>query len=112
MTFLSTEDVAVLQKKRSFSMQYRCHVTKKSEEECVKNILFVQQLSTEKYRLSFSLDLNGSATTTVPMHFIYWATTAVTNHNTNFIHISILMHFPYHKFYAFHFIQLRETRTI
>jgi hypothetical protein len=42
-----------------------------------------------------------------PRHFICWATTVVTNYNTNFIHISILMHFPcYHKFYVFHFIQL------
>jgi len=69
MVFLSTVDVAVLQNRHSLSMQYRCHATKKSEEECVKNILFVHQLSTEKYRLSISIDLNGSATITIPMHY-------------------------------------------
>jgi hypothetical protein len=103
MTFLSTVDVAVLQNRHSLSMQYRCHATKKSREECVQNILFVHQLRKEKYGPSFS----------IPMHFLYWATTAVTKHNTNFIHISILMHFPcYYKFDAFHFIQLPDTRTI
>ena len=45
------------------SMQQRCHATKKNEE-CVQNILFVHQPSTEKNRLSFSSDLNGFATTT------------------------------------------------
>jgi hypothetical protein len=47
MVFLSTVDVAVLQNRHSLSMQYRCHATKKSGEECVQNILFVQQLSTK-----------------------------------------------------------------
>ena len=70
MTFLSTADVAVLQKRHSLSMQYRYHATKKSGEECVQNILFVHQLSTEKYRLSFSIALNVSATTTIPVHII------------------------------------------
>jgi len=32
--------------------------------------LFVHQLSTKEYRLSSSIDLNGSATTTIPTHFI------------------------------------------
>jgi hypothetical protein len=81
MTFLGTVDVAVLQNKHSLSMQYRCHATKKSGEECVKNILFVHQLGAEKHRQSFSIHLNGSGSTTIPMHFIYWATTAMTNHN-------------------------------
>jgi len=84
MTFLSTVDVAVLQNKHSLSKRYRWHATKKSGEECVKNILFVHQLGTEKHRQSFSIDLNGSASTTIPTHFIQWATTAVTNHNTKF----------------------------
>jgi hypothetical protein len=70
MTFLSTADVAVLQNGHSLSMQYRCHVTKKSGEEYVHDILFVHQLSKEKCRLSFSIDLNGSATTTMPMPLI------------------------------------------
>jgi hypothetical protein len=63
MAFLSNVDVAVLHNRHSLSMQYRCHVTKKNEE-CVQNILFVHQPSTEKNRLSFSRDLNGSETTT------------------------------------------------
>jgi hypothetical protein len=70
LSFLSTADVAVLQKRHSLSMQYRYHATKKSGEECVQNILFVHLLSTEKYRLSFSIDLNGPETATIPMHFI------------------------------------------
>jgi len=69
MVFLSTVDVAVFQNRHSLSMQYRCHATKKSGEVCVQNILFVHQLSTEKYRLTFSIDINGSATTTITMHF-------------------------------------------
>jgi len=69
MAFLSTVDVAVLQNRHSLSMQYRCHATKRSGEECVKNILIVHQLSIEKYRLSLSIDLNGSATITIAMHF-------------------------------------------
>ena len=69
MAFLSTVDVAVLQNRQSLSMQYRWHATKKSREVHIQNILFVDQLNTEKYRLSFSTDLNGSATITIPMHY-------------------------------------------
>jgi len=70
MAFLSTADIAVFQNGHSLSMQYRCHATKKSGEIFVQNILFVHQLSTEKCRLGFSIDINGSATITIPMHFI------------------------------------------
>lgn len=70
MAFLSTVCVAVFQNVHSLSMQYRCHATKKNGEVHTQNILFVHQLSTEKYRLSFSIDLTGSATTTIPTHFI------------------------------------------
>jgi hypothetical protein len=51
-------------------MQYRRHATKKGGEVHIQNILFVHQLSTEKYRLSFSIDLTGSANNTIPTHFI------------------------------------------
>jgi len=51
-------------------MQYRCHATEKSGEECVKNILFVHYLSTKKYKLSYSIELKWFATITIPMHFI------------------------------------------
>jgi len=67
MAFLSTIDVAVFQNRCSLSMQYRCHATKKIGEG-VQNILIVHQLDREKYRLP--IDLNGPATTTIPLHFI------------------------------------------
>jgi len=71
MAFMSTVDVAVFQNGHSLSMKYICHATKKSGEVHTQNIPFVHQLSTEKYRpLSFSTDLNGSATTTIPTRFI------------------------------------------
>jgi len=69
MAFLSTIDVAVFQNRHRLSMQYRCHATKKSGVH-IHNVLFVHQLSTEKYRLSVSIDLTGSAATTIQTHFV------------------------------------------
>jgi len=48
MAVLSTVDVTIFHNKHSLSMQYRYHATKKNAEECVQNILFVHQPSTEK----------------------------------------------------------------
>lgn len=56
----------------------------------MEGVLFVQQLKTEKQIACVASDLNGSARTTLSRQFKQHATAAGINHNTNFMHISVL----------------------